>query len=257
MKRICSFLGILSAVILWPFLSWAQVGENYNIEIEGRYWKPKLDSAVKIVEDGVGTEFKPVNDLGFDERKDFGEARLQIKFARKHKFNFSVIPLKWDGDKVITQTIEFSGKTFTAGTRVQSKLDLNLFKAGYEYDFLAGNLGFLGGTFDILLADVRMELKAPTLALDEKEDAAVPIPMVGLIGRIYPVRWVNLTARVSGLPLGRYGHVIDAEASLNINPIKFVGISAGYRYFESKAEYDDNTIKFKLDGPFEALKIRF
>jgi hypothetical protein len=37
MQRINSLLGILSAVILWPVLSWAQVGENYNIEIEGRY----------------------------------------------------------------------------------------------------------------------------------------------------------------------------------------------------------------------------
>jgi hypothetical protein len=37
MQRISSLLGILSAVILWPVLSWAQVGENYNIEIEGCY----------------------------------------------------------------------------------------------------------------------------------------------------------------------------------------------------------------------------
>jgi hypothetical protein len=209
------------------------------------------------VENGIGSEFKAVNDLGFDERKDFGEGRLQIKFARKHKLNFSFLPLKWDGDKIITQTIEFSGKTYTAGTRVQSKLDLNFFKGGYEYDFLAGRLGFLGGTIDILVADVNIELKDPSLALSEKGGVTVPIPMIGLIGRIYPVRWINLTAKVSGLPLGSYGHVIDAEASLNVNPIKFVGISSGYRYFESKAEYDNNRLNFTLDGPFVALQIRF
>jgi len=95
MQRISSLLGILSAVILWPVLSWAQVGENYNIEIEGRYWNPKLDSTVKIVEDGRGTEFKAVNDLGFDERKDFWDGRLQIKFARKHK----LFPLKEGGKR--------------------------------------------------------------------------------------------------------------------------------------------------------------
>ena len=257
MKRIPLVLLFLFVVYLFPAPSWAQVGENYIIEIEGRYWNPKLDSSVKIVENNVGTDFKAVDDLGFAEKKDTGEVRLQIKFARNHKFNFSFLPLKWDGDKVLSRTIEFSGQTYTAGTRVQSKLDLNVYKAGYEYDFLVGKLGFLGGAIDVLVADTSLELKAPSLAIDEKESRAVPIPMIGLIGRIYPVKWVNFTAKVSGLPLGSYGHVIDAEASLNINPIKYVGISGGYRYFQAKLKNDDNSLDVRLDGPFVALKIRF
>lgn len=256
MKKVLYFAGIL-AFLSYPFFSWAQIGEDYNLEIEGRYWKPRLDSTIKIVESGIGNEFKLVDDLGFDREKDAGEGRLQIKFFRKHKFNFSFLPLKWAGDKIITRTIEFSGKTYTAGTRVQSKLDLNLFKAGYEYDFLTGQYGFLGAVIDILIGNVGIELKAPELAIQEKEEITAPLPALGLMGRLYPFKWLNITAKVSGLPAGSYGHILDAEVSLHINPVKYVGISGGYRYFEIKGRYNDNSVDFRLNGPFAALLVRF
>ena len=261
MKKIKYGRLLPALLFLWPVLSWAQVGEDYNIAIEGRYWMPKLDSTVRVVESNLGSDINLVNDLGFDERKNFGEGHLQIKFARKHKFNLSFIPLKWEGDKNITRTVEFGGQIFTVGTNVQSKANLDLYKAGYEYDFLLGKAGFLGGTIDVLVAKVDVELKAPAIggapAIDEKEDRTVPIPMIGLVGRIYPVKWVNLTGKVSGIPLGSYGHVFDAEASLNINPVKYVGISGGYRYFQANIKYDKNSLDFKLNGPFVALDIRF
>lgn len=264
MKKSNWLVLLLVSIVFLPVFAWGQVeenansvGENYNLEIEGRYWMPKFDSTVKIVDNGIGTDIKAVNDLGMDDRKNFFEGRAQLKFARKHKFNFSYLPMKWDADKIITRTIEFSGKTYTVGTQVKSKLDLNLFRGGYEYDFLAGRYGFLGGAVDVMVANVGAELKAPALSIDEKGDITAPIPMIGLVGRVYPIKWVNLTARVSGLPLGSYGYILDAEASLNINPIKYVGISGGYRYFETKAKFEDNSFDFKLDGPYVSLNIRF
>ncbi|KPK88537.1 MAG: hypothetical protein AMJ94_14790 [Deltaproteobacteria bacterium SM23_61] len=255
-------IAILAAVVfLCPAVSWAEYdlfnAEDYNFELEGRYWKPKLDSTVKIVENDIGTDVKLVDDLGFDEKKDFGEARGQVKFFGKHKFNFSYLPLKWDADTTLTRTIEFNGQTYTAGTRVQSKLEMKMFKGGYEYDLIASKHGFLGLTLDVLLTDFCMEMKAPSMALDEKYDATVPIPMIGLSGRVIPIKWVSLTGKISGLPMGGYGYILDAEASLDINPVKYVGISVGYRFLKMDLEYDDNKADFKLDGPFAALKVRF
>jgi hypothetical protein len=260
---------IVCLLFLWPGFAWAQeseqpgeqakkpVGENYTIEVEGRMWNVRLDSTVKIVENGFGTDVNMVKDLGFEERKNFFEGRLQVKFARKHKFNLEYIPMKWDGDKVITQNIIFSGVIYPVNTRVISSLDLKLFKGGYEYDFLAGRFGFLGFTVDALVASASVQLKAPDLPLDQKEDKTLPLPMIGLIGRVYPIRWVNLTAKASGLPAGSYGYVFDGEASLNINPIKYLGISGGYRYLVINGKYNDNSLDYRLDGPFVALALRF
>ena len=239
MERMKVILGVVVLVFVFPAFSWAQFdlwnAEDYNIELEGRYWKPKLDSTVKIVDHNIGTDVNLVNDLGFDKDKGFGEVRLQIKFFDRNKFNFSYLPMKWDADKVLTQTIQFNGQTYTAGTQVQSQLDMKLFKAGYEFDFIAGKYGFLGATFDVMVADTHVELKAPALAVDEKHNATVPVPMIGMSGRLNFLKWMGLTARVSGLPAGGYGYVVDAEGSLDINPVKYVGISGGYRFFRAKA----------------------
>jgi hypothetical protein len=81
--------------------------------------------------------------------------------------------------------------------------------------------------------------------------------MIGLIGRVYPVRWVNLTVKASGLPAGSYGYVFDGEASLGINPIRYLGISGGYRYFVIDAKYKDNSLDYRLDGPFVGVSLRF
>ncbi len=258
MKKINCGILLLALFFLWPALSWGQVGEDYHVEIGGRYWMPKLDSTVRVVESNlVGTDVNLVDDLGFDDRKNFGEGHLQIKFARRHKFNFSFMPLKWEAEKILTRTIEFAGETFTVGTNVQSKADLDLFKAGYEYDFLVGKSGFLGGTIDVLVAKANVELKAPALAITEKEEKTIPFPIIGLIGRVYPIKWIHLTGKVSGIPLGGFGYVIDAEAILGLNPVKYVGISGGYRYLQTNLKYDNNFLDFRLHGPFVALDIRF
>ena len=279
MKKTGWIVCLLSLLLLWPAFAWAEegeqsgeqtgepvgeqvkgpVGEQYIIEVEGRLWNPKLDSTVKIVDNGIGQDVNLVNDLGFEERKNFYEGRLQIKFARKHKFTFEYLPLKWDADKVVTKTIQINGQTYAAGTRVQSSLDLKFFKGGYEYDFLAGSAGFLGFTLDVLVANAKTQISAPALgsAFDVNEDRTAPIPMIGLIGRVYPIRWVNLTAKASGLPAGSYGYIFDGEASLNINPIRYLGISGGYRYFVIDIKYNDNSLDYRLDGPFVGVSLRF
>ncbi|HEX7371869.1 MAG TPA: hypothetical protein VF372_03560, partial [Thermodesulfobacteriota bacterium] len=78
-------IAMVAALLFFcPAPSWAEFdlfnAEDYNFELEGRYWKPKLDSTIKIVENNIGTDIKLVDDLGFDDQKDFGEARGQVKF---------------------------------------------------------------------------------------------------------------------------------------------------------------------------------
>ena len=134
-----------------------------------------------------------------------------------------------------------------------------MFKGGYEYDFLVGRYGFLGATLDVLVANANTQVKAPDLVpiIDQKEDRTLPIPMIGLAGRVCPIRWVNLTARASGLPAGSYGYIFDGEASLNINPIEYLGISGGYRYLVINVKYNENYWDYRLDGPFVGLTLRF
>jgi hypothetical protein len=247
--------------LLWPAFSWAAFdlfnAEDYSVELEGRYWNPKLSGTVTIVDNGIGSDIGPVNDLGMDERKGFGEGRLQIKFLENNKFNFSYIDLKWTAEKNLSKTIFFNGLTYPAGTRVDSRLEAKMFKGGFEYDVLVGKHGFLGLTADVVFFDVAMEMNARSLNQDETAHQTPLLPIVGLNSRWVIVKWVSLTGKVSGLPLGDHGYFLDAEASLDINPVKYMGISVGYRYLKANLSWRDDKSNLTIDGPFAAVKIRF
>jgi hypothetical protein len=257
MGRKRNFAWIFCFILLWPCISWAQETEKYNILLEGRYWYPKLNSTVKIVENQIGTDINLVDDLGFDAEKGFGEGRLQVKVWQYHKFNLSYLPMKWEGDKVISRNIQFSGQTYPTGTKVQSEMDIKMFKGGYEYEFFGGWLGFFAATLDVLVADAGIRLKAPGPGLDQKEHRTVAIPMIGLNSRQHLGKYLDLTAKISGLPAGQYGYIYDLDGSLDINPFQYVGISLGYRFMGVKAKYEDNLVQIQLKGPFASINIRF
>jgi hypothetical protein len=247
--------------LLWPAFSWAEFdlfnAEDYSVELEGRYWKPRMSGTVTMVDNGIGSDINPVDDLGMDETKGFGEVRLQVKFLEKNKFNFSYLPLKWTADKTLTKTIYFNGLTYPAGTLVDSSLEAKTFKGGFEYDFLVGKHGFLGVTADVLFSKLSMGMNARSLGISETAEENLILPLLGVNSRLVIVKWVSLTAKVSGLPMGEHGYFLDGEASLDINPIKYLGISFGYRYLKAHLSYRDDKSNLTLDGPFAAVKLRF
>ena len=252
---------VVALLFLCPAISWAEFdlfdAEDYSVELEGRYWKPRMSGTVTMVDNGIGSDINPVDDLGMDETKGFGEVRLQVKFLEKNKFNFSYLPLKWTADKTLSKTIYFNGRTYPAGALVDSRLEATTFKGGFEYDFLVGKHGFLGVTADVLFSKLSMGMNARSLGISETAEETLILPLLGVNSRLVIVKWVSLTAKVSGLPLGEHGYFLDGEASLDINPIKYFGISFGYRYLKAHLSYRDDKSDLTLDGPFAAVKIRF
>ena len=108
-----------------------------------------------------------------------------------------------------------------------------------------------------MVADASLKLNAPGPGLDQKEHRTVAIPMIGLNSRQHLGKYVDLTAKISGLPAGQYGYIYDLDGSLDINPIKYVGISLGYRFMGVRAKYEDNLVQIQLKGPFASINIRF
>ena len=244
---------VLFLLFLVPAVAASQ---DYTLEIEGRYWRPQLNSVVDMFDDVIKSRVDLVKDLGFDEKKDAGEVRLQVRFSEKHKVNFSYLPLEWNADAILQGTSQFDGQTYTFGTRVQSHLGLKFIKLGYEWDFLAGKTGFLGATFDLLVLDLHMRIKEPEFSMEQNYDITFPAPLLGMTGRWNIAGWLSLGGKISGMYGGGYGFVLDSEGSLDLSPVKWAVVSAGYRYLELKGGYQNYQGDYRLYGPFVALKFR-
>lgn len=231
--------------------------QDTRFEIEGRYWQPRLDSVVDMLNGTIKSRVDLVKDLGFEEKKDSGEVRVHVALSKAHKIHFSFLPLEWKSDAMLQTTAQLNGEIFKVGTRVQSHLDLNFIALGYEWDFLVKEGGFLGATFDVMILDLHTSFKEPEFATEQKYDVTFPAPLLGLAGRWKIAPWLSFGGKFSGMYAGGLGHIVDAEAGMDFIPFKWVGVSGGYRFLELNGDYREYQGNYRLDGPFVALKARF
>jgi hypothetical protein len=115
---------------------------------------------------------------------------------------------------------------------VNSSLQWNTYRFGYEFDFLRKTSGFAGFIVDLKYTDVQVSLSSPVTS--EFTQVKGPIPAIGGIGRYYIVPNVAISGEVTVFQLptiqDRYsGHYVDIDIYGTFNFIKNLGVQGGYR----------------------------
>ncbi|MFZ3072842.1 MAG: hypothetical protein WA162_06340 [Thermodesulfobacteriota bacterium] len=225
------------------------------MEFDARYWFTNLSSDVKITESGlIGTKIDLADDLGVDDSENFLEGRITLGFG-DHHIRYSYMPMSWEGDEIVTQSVNFGGKTYSAATSVKTNLDVAYHRLGYEYDIVNTLGNKIGVIAEVKYFDIDAGLKSPVN--DESKSLAVPLPAIGVVVQVGLPAFLSVGAEITGITAGNAGNLIDAEASLNLTPAPFVTISAGYRYLVLHAENGDDELNFKVSGPFAMVSAGF
>jgi len=241
------------------------------VEFEGRYWMPDFTAKARVTEANiVGSDLNFTSELGIKD-EDFPEGRFIWHTGPNSKIRAYYTQAQFTGDQIVSRTITFDGKTYTAGTQVKSKLDLQYFGLGWLWEFidvLDGKFK-LGSILEAKGVAGKASLDAPTLAITESTDFIAGLPTAGLTVTISPFKDqkpyasgnifsdLSVYAEASGMSAGKYGYFIDAEAGVRWVPFKYVSISGGYRNVSLKAEDKPDYAKMELKGPFAAASIRF
>ena len=225
------------------------------VEIDARYWFTNLSSDVKVTESGLpGTKIDLVDDLGVDDSKGFPEGRVTLGFG-DHHIRYSYMPMSWDGDEIVTQSVNFDGKTYSVGTRVKSNFDIAYHRLGYEYDIVNTLGNKFGVIAEVKYFDIDASLKSSVNS--ESKSLAVPLPAFGVAVQVGLPAFLSVGAEITGITAGNAGNLVDAEASLNLTPAPLVTISAGYRYLGLHAEQGNDELDFKVSGPFAMVRVGF
>jgi len=119
----------------------------------------------------------------------------------------------------------------------------------------------LGLELAIKVADAEVMLRnlgagGNILVFEEKESALVPIPTIGMRGRVALADFIGLIGRVGYMEYDG-NHFLDAEAQVEFSPLPTVGLYAGYRYFDLKIDQSDLFVKTQFSGPFGGLLVHF
>lgn len=243
-----------------PIPSTRAIGEEYHIEVSGSLWRPSVSGIISSEQFGiVGSKIDFVTDLGFKTER-FKDVRLVLRPGKKHRFRFQYTPVTYAVESSLKREIVFNGIKYPVNVPIQSTFDWKVLRAGYEFDFLYTDRGFLGILIEARYTEMGASLRSPLN--NESSTAKLPLPALGLVGRAYPIKNVSITAEVSGFKLPDIdedydANYLDLDIYGTINFTRYFGIQAGWRRMNTYLKAENDTGDFKFQGIWFGGAIRY
>jgi hypothetical protein len=238
-------------------------GEKYHIEGGVSLWAPTATMSIQSESLGIaGSTIDFKKDLGLTDQH-FSQLDLVLRPAKKHKFRFQFVPIRYEQEHTLTRSIVFNGQGYTVGVPVISSLKWNAYRFGYEYDFISRDRGFAGVILEAKQTDVLADLKtAPPLSTDEFAHAQAPIPAIGGIVRVYVVPNISITGEISGIDVPKIqdkykAHYADINIYGTLNLINNFGVQAGFRSIDVGYLFKTDTGNFTLRGLYLGVVARY
>ncbi len=233
--------------------------QNGNGEVAVVFWKPSPDF---VIQSGAISGATGIQDVDFVSEfgiEDKWFPGFRASLGHKHKLNISYAPIKYDADATITRTITFRGQTFNVGAPAHTEIKWDIWRFGYEWDFVSMDKGFFGVIGDLKYNKVSASIDSPALRRTAATEQNAPVPTIGVAFRGYPVPMLGIGGEISGLKLSRG----DDEAKFvdfDFNGAVFfghLGAQAGYRSVTVDYVIDDDSGDLKLKGPYISGILKF
>jgi len=232
----------------------------FEIGVRGYYWFPGFKADMKSDSAGLsGTDVNLKDNLDVGTEA-FPSVEVFGGLGRSH-LGLTYTPIAYSGSTRLAIPINFDGKTFAAGTNVDT--DLKLRMLDLEYRFTALNMenimaGFsLDAIGQIKYIDGEAKIAAPALGVEGKQSIRLPIPMVG-VGAHVGLLLNILEARAKITGIGYSGNYLyEALADLSWTPFPLLDIHAGYKVIRVHLDRNDLFLNADFAGPYLALTVSF
>jgi len=250
---------ILAAVaaIALGFSAIAQADETVSVKLGFMVLSPSGQFGATVAGPIASTnKIDMKTDLGFkDSKQPTGEIAFQLGDSR---LSVGFVPLKFDGTGVLGRNITYNGQTYTAGTTVTSSFKADILDVGYTYYLV--NLDDLPSRAQLGIEAAVKVVNAKTsmsgLGVAASKNATIPIPTIGLRGRIALADFIGVAGRVGYL--GYSGNsFLDADAQIEFSPVPTLGIYAGYRQIKLKVDASNVFVDTTFKGPYAGAFFRF
>jgi hypothetical protein len=256
----------LASLIGAPLLAHAQygapdestgaVGEKYHFEVSGNFWNPALVGSISSEQFGlIGSEIDLTDDLGYTKTR-FRDLRIVLRPSKKSRFRIQYTPVRYESSTTFKRNIVFNGINFPVSVPIESEFSWNVWRLGYEYDFIYKPRGFVGMLVEgrVTKMNARLRTNSPLFSpqYDEFATAQAPLPAIGIVGRAYVLPEVAINFEVSGFRLTdvdpRYqANYFDWDVHGTVNLSNYFGVQVGWRRMTNVLvlERDSGDLKFQ------------
>ncbi len=238
-------------------------GQDETIGVRLREWRTPISGHIQ----GQGETLPAFNidvdeHLGMDDVETVHEVQAYLSFPLLGNIYAGLWSGRFEGDRLLSETITFADLQFTASTTVESELELDVYYASYEFSLPLVpmfDLGVLAG-IRVIHADGRV---SATSVGEGQDSGTVAIPVLGVHALVELASFLRAEAEVMGLTF-KYGSssglYVEAYAEVvgQVGPL-FAGL--GYKYVTLEiADHRSGTdfdADIHLEGAYLTAGLRF
>ena len=180
---------------------------------------------------GAGANIDFERALGMTTQKVVPDAAFRWRFTERWRLEAEYFELNRTGDKALSQSIEWNGQTFTAGTEILSKFNFSDARTSVGYSFFKTKDRELGVGFGFHIASYDVGLGTTTSGQDAKKVLA-PLPVFSVYGQFALTdEWaVGMRLDRFTMSYDKYdGNISSIGVDVNYQPFRHVGFGLAYR----------------------------
>jgi hypothetical protein len=221
--------------------------EQYKFLVAYYYWKPTLTSQVRSSTTAVhGDLLDAKQDLGITDTSTF-QIFAVVQLGLGQRLRGSYTKVDYSGNTFAPRPFTFNGVSYGMNNQVLTTIKGAYYQAAYENDFIKRSTGYLGFTIGGELWSGTTSITAPEFGLASAADVSVPVPTVGLTGRVYQGKF-SFGGDASGLTIGDRGTAYDLNGAVQFHISDHLALEGGYRYVHINGQDNLNFLYFHQSG---------
>lgn len=250
-RGVCFALpGALLLLIGSPLVALAQEQlpseERYTLRVEYLWWPPPPQGELqKGLGEFSGTLLDVQGDLGMESQRG-SSLRGAIRLGPTWKLVAGWIPLDYRGDQEAQQPFVYGTLVARARDRIVTNFKGNLIGAALQWDFVANSGGYLGALAGVKYFDVDTVMVNVDSGARVAETEKLPIPVLGLAGRVYFQEWFSLEGEFAGMTVGSRGHLWEWLVALRVHFNDRMAATGGYHKLSIEGTTDRDFFSLSL-----------
>ena len=246
-------------------------GEDFHVELGMNFWKPTpgilIGSDSLRTVSATGVDFVQEFDI---PNKRFNEFRA-VLHGGKSKLRISHVDLKYDEATTLQRALIIGGRPVSVAANATADLEWDLWRIGYEHDFVKNPRGLLGFIAEMNFSHVIADLNATSQGFTATSltDEKVPFPAIGAVARVYPHKNVGVTVEWTGFKMPGFiankltdtnngeAHMKNFDAYVTGSITRYFGVQGGYRALSADYLLDSDTGDLEMKGFYFGGVVRF
>lgn len=239
------------------------LNDTFRFSLGGFYAESTTQARLGSSTGGAGVDVNFEDALGLEERKWIGEAAMYWRISERWRVDVDYFNLDRSASRALATDISWGDQTFTAGTTVNSSVQISDLRAALGYSFFRRPDKELGAGIGLHTLKFRASIDAAGIG-GRTESATAPLPTFAIYGTFALTDTWALALRTDWLSLDydKYsGSVRSSAIDVVYQPYKNIAFGVGMHSLSLRLDVDNPNSKFQarvnLQGPAAFVSVSF